>query len=508
MIKAYQLQKVAQVSLKCRLDANNIRNVIQRIFVAWIIIAWAAKLLFKGLTPIVVGAFVLAGGLDSIASTNNLDESILRTRQDVEVAVAELNSVRAEIEVQRAPLAEKYDVLNRIVRDKRLAYERMVETRKFGEDQRLSLQAEVSHLEDECQFILAALSEYRRGLATHVSAAELQCFRPELNACDELLKNRNFAGITNATASVLRLAAYMATTGIGGFCADGSALNGAGIEVQGKFLFMGSLVYFANSNGVGGIVINSTGSLLPSYFGEHSAQEQAAIVELVAGGTAVVPLDISRGDALRVEAAGDSIVMHIRKGGFIMVPLLLIGLVAVVLSFWKFFDLRGMRIASPEPLDAVVAALGSGSVDVALEAAKSLPPSLASLVGDALEYRSSPREHLEEILHEHILSMMPKLEQHLGTLAVLGGVAPLLGLLGTVTGMIHTFDLITIFGTGEARLLSGGISEALITTKFGLGIAIPVLLVHAFFARRIRTVVAELENAAIRFVNVLKIEKS
>ena len=104
--------------------------------------------------------------------------------------------------------------------------------------------------------------------------------------------------------------------------------------------------------------------------------------------------------------------------------------------------------------------------------------------------------------------MMPKLEQHLGTLAVLGGVAPLLGLLGTVTGMIHTFDLVTIFGTGEARLLSGGISEALITTKFGLGIAIPVLLVHAFFARRIRTVVAELENAAIRVVNALKIEKN
>ena len=81
---------------------------------------------------------------------------------------------------------------------------------------------------------------------------------------------------------------------------------------------------------------------------------------------------------------------------------------------------------------------------------------------------------------------------------------PLLGLLGTVTGMIHTFRLVTVFGTGDARLLSGGISEALVTTEFGLMIAIPVLLVHAYLARRVRTIIGRLENRAIEFVGELK----
>jgi biopolymer transport protein ExbB len=99
------------------------------------------------------------------------------------------------------------------------------------------------------------------------------------------------------------------------------------------------------------------------------------------------------------------------------------------------------------------------------------------------------------------------LERHLGTLAVLGGVAPLLGLLGTVTGMIHTFRLVTIFGAGNPRLLSGGIAEALVTTEFGLIIAIPVLLLHAYFSRRVRTITAALEHTLAGFVNSLKLKR-
>ena len=82
--------------------------------------------------------------------------------------------------------------------------------------------------------------------------------------------------------------------------------------------------------------------------------------------------------------------------------------------------------------------------------------------------------------------------------------SPLLGLLGTVTGMISTFHLIAIFGTGDAKLLSGGISEALITTEAGLVVAIPLLLLHAFLSRRVRAITEGLEKSAIRFINTLK----
>ena len=109
-------------------------------------------------------------------------------------------------------------------------------------------------------------------------------------------------------------------------------------------------------------------------------------------------------------------------------------------------------------------------------------------------------------MHERALAVLPLLDRHLGLLAVLGGVAPLLGLLGTVTGMIHTFQLVTVFGSGDAKLLSGGISEALVTTEAGLIIAVPVLLVHAFLSRRVRTLVAALEQTVVGFVNRLHAE--
>jgi biopolymer transport protein ExbB len=122
-----------------------------------------------------------------------------------------------------------------------------------------------------------------------------------------------------------------------------------------------------------------------------------------------------------------------------------------------------------------------------------------------IEHRDAPKEHVEEIMYERLLAQVPKLEQLLAPLAVCASAAPLLGLLGTVTGMIHTFRLITVFGTGDARMLSSGISEALITTEVGLIIAVPALLVHAFLSRRVRKTVADARQASIMFVNGLKL---
>ena len=87
--------------------------------------------------------------------------------------------------------------------------------------------------------------------------------------------------------------------------------------------------------------------------------------------------------------------------------------------------------------------------------------------------------------------------------AICAASAPLLGLLGTVTGIINTFKLITIFGSGDVKTLSAGISEALITTKFGLIVAIPSLLLHAFLSRKAKSVVDRMEKAAVAFVNAV-----
>jgi biopolymer transport protein ExbB len=128
---------------------------------------------------------------------------------------------------------------------------------------------------------------------------------------------------------------------------------------------------------------------------------------------------------------------------------------------------------------------------------------VARVVRAGLDVRGESREIQESVLQEAILHEMPLLQRGLAMLAVFGAVAPLLGLLGTVTGMIETFRVITLHGTGDPKLMSGGISEALVTTEIGLAIAIPVMLAHTWLKRRTDHVVGDMEEQAMHLVNTI-----
>ena len=119
-----------------------------------------------------------------------------------------------------------------------------------------------------------------------------------------------------------------------------------------------------------------------------------------------------------------------------------------------------------------------------------------------LENLERDRQHLEDIVSESILHETPQLDRFGSTILVMAAVAPLLGLLGTVTGMISTFDVITEFGTGNPKLLSGGISEALITTELGLIVAIPALLLGNLLSGWSEGIKDDLDKSALRVTNL------
>lgn len=187
-----------------------------------------------------------------------------------------------------------------------------------------------------------------------------------------------------------------------------------------------------------------------------------------------------------------------------MVPLLAVGLAAVFLILRKALQFMKLRPEAPGAIGKIAALARAGDIDNAKAEALAIGAPLGEILAEGLELRDSPREHVEEIMHERLLASAPAIERGLGALAVCAGVAPLLGLLGTVTGMIHTFQLVRVFGTGEARLLASGISEALVTTEAGLAIAIPVLIVHAYFARKTRATISAMEQGIIAFADRLK----
>jgi biopolymer transport protein ExbB len=122
------------------------------------------------------------------------------------------------------------------------------------------------------------------------------------------------------------------------------------------------------------------------------------------------------------------------------------------------------------------------------------------------ENPGASRDDLEESLYERYLEAGPPLQRGLPIIAIAAATAPLLGLLGTVTGMMETFRLITVFGSGDARQLASGISEALITTEYGLVVAIPALILHALLSRKVQGVKSTMEMTSLAFLNGVKNE--
>ena len=229
----------------------------------------------------------------------------------------------------------------------------------------------------------------------------------------------------------------------------------------------------------------------------------------LAGTGDVVPLDLSRGAALRQVVHSADLKEQIMAGGPIVYPIGAIALIALLIILYKTVDLNRIQLSTARTMKKVLNHTARGDY-AAVEkmvggSAKSSP--ILGVIEAGLKVRNEDRETQESVLQESILHQLPRIERGLAVLAVLGAIAPLLGLLGTVTGMIETFRVITLFGTGDPKLMSGGISEALVTTELGLAVSIPIMLVHTFLSRRADGIVGQMEEKAVQLTNYIQINR-
>jgi biopolymer transport protein ExbB len=148
--------------------------------------------------------------------------------------------------------------------------------------------------------------------------------------------------------------------------------------------------------------------------------------------------------------------------------------------------------------------LQTGSGEEAYDAIQKYKGSIARVIRATLRNITRDREHIEDIITENILNENRSLDRFSNFILVVAAVSPLLGLLGTVTGMIQTFDIISVYGTGDPKLLSSGISEALITTMLGLIIAIPLLLLGNLSRGWADNIKDDMEQSALHVVNLFE----
>ena len=157
---------------------------------------------------------------------------------------------------------------------------------------------------------------------------------------------------------------------------------------------------------------------------------------------------------------------------------------------------------SEELVEEISPLVARGNEKAALDRCEASPGPVARVLAATIRNLDREREHLEDIVSEAVLHETPQIEKFAAAITVCAAVAPLLGLLGTVTGMIATFEVITEFGTGDPKLLSGGISEALVTTQLGLTVAVPTLLMGSLLSAWGASILNRIEKAALRVMNV------
>lgn len=190
-------------------------------------------------------------------------------------------------------------------------------------------------------------------------------------------------------------------------------------------------------------------------------------------------------------------------GGPVMIPLGLLALWAIVLLFWKMICFSRHYSSDNRIFITVTNYLNNNEIEKAKEFLSNNKSITPKVLKSCLDHSGKSRLSAEQAVKTVLSDEIPKLNSHINTIAVIAGAAPLLGLLGTVTGMINLFKVITSYGTGDPKIMAGGISEALITTEAGLIIAIPVLLIHNFLRNRANDIQASAEKNAIRILNYL-----
>jgi biopolymer transport protein ExbB len=364
------------------------------------------------------------------------------------VSQVEDNGLRQSVETLRQRLAELES--------------RRLEASRASEEACARLQSEIASLETE----LSSARERRAFLETRVNALTAAIARDHSDAREarRLSEQRTQEwGLPEGLSGQALLDAQRVQVRSlrSGLPVEGVVLTPEGVEAPGQLLRIGPFLYFAN-DAVAGPVFQEKGAALPVVLPLEGAEAATIRARLTSSSDGLSPLPVSFEGKAGFQwqlPARQTLWGHFRQGGVVMIPLGILAWLCLGLVCERcWYYLRN----SQERVFSSVCKSGAAGSEARIQSAR-----------HALEGS----------------------RRGLTLLAVTASVAPLLGLLGTVTGMIHTFEVITQVGTGDARLLAGGISEALITTEAGLLLAIPALLFHAWCLRRNRRLAARLEEA-------------
>jgi biopolymer transport protein ExbB len=273
-----------------------------------------------------------------------------------------------------------------------------------------------------------------------------------------------------------------------------------GTQVTGTIVKVGQVAAYGVSEEASGVLVPAGGGALRIW-----SKPAAGAAEQVAQGNPPATLPIFLYDNINQEVTAeseDTVMGTIEKGGMVGWIIVGLGALAGLLVLVRAGFLQWASASTGRIIDQVGGLVSKGEVEEAQALCEKKTGAAWKVVGAAVRNLDREREHLEDIISESILRESTRLDRFGPLIIVIAAVSPLLGLLGTVTGMISTFEVITEHGTGDPKLLSGGISVALVTTQLGLIVAVPTLLLGNLLSGWAERIKNDMEKAALRITNL------
>lgn len=450
-----------------------------------------AFLLLAGLLPFAVVAqdsapapSAPAAPAAAPAPTVNVEQAYRREYALLEAQKRELtarvNEIRQQTAAQKARLeAEVAALENRVFAERAEA--------EAASEELTRIEQAAFALAENSGFIDATLEQARSTLAGFGNET---LSADDFAARDELGK---LQGMFEQGIAQLRVLGEIRREAGAFFLADGT-------EVQGQIVRFGNIAAF-------GVSEQGSGALVPAGGGRFRLWKDPAAESAQALAQGQLPATLQtylfeNANTAVLDPEDKSFINEMKKGGLIGYIILLLGLSAALLIVLRALFLHRAGASIQNIMEGVAPAVRARKIDEAIAAAKRFKGSAARVVTAALRNLDREREHLEDIVSESILHESTHLNRFGAYILMIAAVAPLLGLLGTVTGMIQTFDVITEFGTSDPKLLSGGIATALVTTMQGLIVAIPALLFGSLLNGWAESIKDDMEKAALKVVNL------
>jgi len=426
-------------------------------------------------------------------------------QKDLRASEAELTQIREQIANEKIPLNKELNELEKELIDVRTEFEETSRTLDTRNLDLTNLRKEIQSREKEVSFLQNLFEEYVVNFETKLHISEIQRYRDLIDQARLAPDDANLTDVEKlrVQADLVQKSVGRLEELIGGVQFEGQAVDTVSGDVkQGTFTLIGPISLFAAKDGSAlGLAEQQLGSTEPAIIPLDDPTLEPQIAAISQNGEGLLPLDPTRGDALKMAETKETIGEHLSKGGFVVYPLLGLAALAFLVGTIKLIQLSLVKTARRKQVDEILEAIGQGDQAKATSLTDKIGGPVGAMLKSGVQHMQEPKDLIEEVMFEKLLETKLKLNSWLPFISVTASAAPLLGLLGTVTGIIETFKLITVYGAGDAKSLSSGISEALITTEVGLCVAIPSLLFYAFLSRKASSIINSMEKLAMAFLN-------